>query len=225
MQLNDYAANTKNIIPRHIADLIANGEGQTLDFKFEINDAKKLAKTLVAFANTDGGILLIGVKDNGKIAGIKSDEEMYMIESAARIFSKPAIPYEIKIWQIGKKNILEVIIPKSNLRPHYAKNDKNKWIAYIRNKDKTLMANKVLIDVWKNSKNPKPIKIIYSRKEQLLLNYLTDNKFITIKEFVNLAQISYKLAQKILVDFILLDIIGIQITEKEALYYLKNNSK
>ena len=49
----------------YIHALIAEGEHQQQDFKFEISDARKIAKTLSAFANTDGGRLLIGVKDNG----------------------------------------------------------------------------------------------------------------------------------------------------------------
>ena len=48
----------------YIHALIAEGEHQQQDFKFEISDARKIAKTLSAFANTDGGRLLIGVKDN-----------------------------------------------------------------------------------------------------------------------------------------------------------------
>ncbi|WP_302323539.1 helix-turn-helix domain-containing protein, partial [Bacteroides caecimuris] len=47
----------------YIHALIAEGEHQQQDFKFEISDARKIAKTLSAFANTDGGRLLIGVKD------------------------------------------------------------------------------------------------------------------------------------------------------------------
>jgi len=61
--------------------LIAQGEHQQLDFKFEISDAAKIARSLVAFANTDGGKLLIGVKDNGVIAGVRSEEEKFMIEN------------------------------------------------------------------------------------------------------------------------------------------------
>ena len=67
----------------YIHSLIAEGEHQQQDFKFEISDARKIAKSLSAFANTEGGRLLIGVKDNGKIAGIRSDEEKYMMEAAA----------------------------------------------------------------------------------------------------------------------------------------------
>ena len=63
---------------QYIHALIAEGEHQQQDFKFEISDARKIAKTLSAFSNTDGGRLLIGVKDNGKIAGVRSDEEQYM---------------------------------------------------------------------------------------------------------------------------------------------------
>jgi len=53
----------------YIYKLIEEGEHQQQDFKFEISDARKIAKSLSAFSNTDGGRLLIGVKDNGKIAG------------------------------------------------------------------------------------------------------------------------------------------------------------
>ncbi|MCK4854687.1 MAG: ATP-binding protein, partial [Bacteroidales bacterium] len=60
-----------------------------LDFKFEISDARKIARTLVAFSNTDGGKLLIGVKDNGKIAGIRSEEEYHMLEAAAELYCRP----------------------------------------------------------------------------------------------------------------------------------------
>ena len=67
-----------NISP--IYKLIAQGEHQQQDFKFCINDSRKIARSLVAFANTDGGRLLIGVKDNGKIIGVRSDEEYYMLQ-------------------------------------------------------------------------------------------------------------------------------------------------
>ena len=60
-----------------IEALIEQGEHQQLDFKFEVSDSKKIARTLSAFANTDGGRLLIGVKDNGAISGVRSEEEYY----------------------------------------------------------------------------------------------------------------------------------------------------
>lgn len=77
----------------HIHRLITEGEHQRLDFKFEISDARRIARSFAAFANTDGGRLLIGVKDNGAIAGIRSDEEFYMIESAAKVYCRPEVQF------------------------------------------------------------------------------------------------------------------------------------
>lgn len=62
----------------HIQTLIAEGEHQMLDFKFEISDSKRIARSLAAFANTDGARLLVGVKDNGAIAGVRSEEEIHI---------------------------------------------------------------------------------------------------------------------------------------------------
>ncbi|RLD81534.1 MAG: ATP-binding protein, partial [Bacteroidetes bacterium] len=63
----------------YIQDLIKQGENQYQDFKFVINDSKKIARSLVAFANTDGGRLLVGIKDNGNITGVKTEEEFHMV--------------------------------------------------------------------------------------------------------------------------------------------------
>ena len=57
-----------------IIEMIAEGEHQQQDFKMRIEDTRKIARTLVAFANTDGGRLLIGVKDNGTVCGVVPEE-------------------------------------------------------------------------------------------------------------------------------------------------------
>ena len=84
----------------YIYSLIAEGEHQQQDFKFEISDARKIARTFSAFANTDGGKLLVGVKDNGRIAGIRSEEEMYMVETAAQLYCIPEIKYTMQVHYI-----------------------------------------------------------------------------------------------------------------------------
>jgi predicted HTH transcriptional regulator len=206
---------------QHIFDLISLGENQMLDFKFAINDSKKIAKSMSAFANTDGGTLLIGVKDNGKIAGVSTEEEYYMIEAAAQMYSKPEIPFIAKRWEINDKTVLEIIIEKSEKKPHFAMDIDKKWLAYIRVKDQNLLVNNVLLKVWKSEKNQKPIRIKYSRKEELLLSYLAENKTITFSKFYTLAQIPKYIAENILADFIKMDLIEIIITEKNTYYQLK----
>lgn len=96
----------------YIQELILQGENQQLDFKYCITDAKKIARSLVAFSNTDGGTLLIGVKDNRTITGIRDDEEYYMIETAAYIFCRPEVKFKSQIWNVEGKIILEITVPK-----------------------------------------------------------------------------------------------------------------
>ena len=81
-----------------ILNLIRQGEGETLDFKKIVPGAMKIAKTIVSFANTKGGKLLIGVNDNGTISGVRGFEEKYVLETAAAIYCKPEINLEIKTF-------------------------------------------------------------------------------------------------------------------------------
>ncbi len=112
----------------YIHALIAEGEHQQQDFKFEISDARKIAKTLSAFANTDGGKLLIGVKDNGKIAGVRSDEEQYMIEAAAGLYCSPEVNYTMQTYQVEGRSVLVVQIEESDRKPVYAKDETGKYL-------------------------------------------------------------------------------------------------
>ena len=204
----------------YIHRLIEQGEHQQLDFKFEISDSRKIARTLSAFANTDGGTLLVGVKDNGVIAGVRSEEEIHMVEAAAQMYCKPEIKFQTKEWVIEGKTVLEVYIPAEENGPFYAQSDNGKWLAYLRVEDQSLLANKVLLRVWKGEKRKKGINIKYTDKEKILLNHLREKKTITLSAFSKLAKISRYKAENILVNFILLDIVDIVFTEKQIYYKL-----
>ena len=205
---------------QYIHAKIAQGENQHLDFKFEISDAKKIARTLSAFANTEGGTLLIGVKDNGTIAGIRTDEEAYMIESAAHIFCKPEVQYTIKPWNIEGKTILEVKVKPSPARPHQAPWKNNLWRAFVRIKDENFVANAVQVEVWKKLRSGRGSLVKYDITEEKLLVYLRDHKEITLRQFCKLCEINYPIAKKILVNLITIGVISIHFTENSASYRL-----
>lgn len=209
---------------RYIRQLISQGESQTLDFKFEINDASKIARSLAAFSNTDGGKLLIGVKDNGNIAGIHSEEEYYMIEAAAQLYCKPEVSFTFRRWDIEGKTILEVDIPKARIRPFYAKTPEGKWLAYIRVKDQNLLANRVLLKVWEKEKSNKGSWIRYGEPEKKLLDYLQNHPHITLSRFSRIAKIPLMLAEEILVNLILPGILEMEFTEKAVYYQLKKKT-
>jgi predicted HTH transcriptional regulator len=207
-------------LSRYIQSLIDQGESQILDFKFEISDARKIARTLVAFSNTDGGKLLIGVKDNGKIAGVRSEEEYHMLEAAAELYCRPVVPFTIQKWTILGKTILEVDIAKSAKRPFLAQNEHDRWMAYLRVADQNILANRVMMKVWRKEKRKKGIFLEYSHAEKLLLNYLKANDDITLSRFCRLGRLRVKQAEEILSDLIVLEVIQIRISEKGARYSL-----
>ena len=207
-------------VSRYIQNLISQGEHQQLDFKFEISDARKIARTLVAFSNTDGGKLLIGVKDNGNITGIQSEEEYYMLEAAAQMYCRPEVKFSVKKWTISGKTILEIDIPKAPKRPFFAQGDDGKWIAYIRRQDQNLLANKILLKVWEKENRKKGSILRYTEKEEVLLHYLEQHEQITFSGFCRIARISHKMAEEILSTLICFRIIEIEITEKSTHYRL-----
>lgn len=92
-----------------IGRLVAEGEHECQDFKYKISDARKIARSLSAFANHKGGRLLIGVKDNGVIAGVRSEEDIYMIETAAGSFCRPEPAVSFKAYKATDDGAVVVI--------------------------------------------------------------------------------------------------------------------
>lgn len=205
----------------YIRNLIEQGENQQLDFKFEISDAKKIARTFSAFANTDGGKLLVGVKDNGVISGIRTEEEDYMVESAAHIFCKPAIKYQTEKWNIDGKWVLEVTIPQARKKPLYAKAENGRWMAYIRVNDQNILANAVMLNVWKLKNKTRGVYIRYGNREKQLLKILKENEVLTSKELSGITGIKKFIVERILVKLIVIGIVDIIFTEHHTHYKLK----
>jgi predicted HTH transcriptional regulator len=208
----------------HIINLIKSGEHQQLDFKFEISDSRKIAKTLVAFSNTDGGTLLIGVKDNGKIAGVRSDEEFYMVQAAAGMYCKPEILFESKRWVVDGKTVLEVIIPKGANYPYFAQTEPNKWLAYIRVKDENILATTVHLKVWKNKTHNTGILLEYSEKVKKLMEYLEFNPSISISKFCRTAFLQKSAAENILADLIYFGLVETVYKDRHFIYCLKSRN-
>jgi predicted HTH transcriptional regulator len=203
----------------NIKKLIFEGEGVTLDFKKTITNCEKIARTMTSFANNKGGRLLIGVADDGTIKGVKSeDEERYMITKAAQLYAKPALEPIFEEIYVDDKLVLVVEIEESNLKPHYALADDGKWWVYVRVKDKSVLASKIVVDVLKRTADEKGVLIEYSTKEKALLEYLDKMERINIKEYCDLLKVSRRNAQRILVNMVLSGVIRIHTTEKEEYY-------
>lgn len=204
----------------YLKKLITEGENQQLDFKYAITDSKKIARTLVAFANSDGGKLLIGVRDNGSIAGVRSDEELYMVDTAAHLFCRPEIIFTTRQHTTGGKTILEVDVLKGDKRPYQAKDEEGNWITYFRNNDQNLVANKVLLQVWKKEEKKRGVMVKFSNAENTLMDYLVHNGSITLSKFRKIAKISGYTAESILANLIIFKVLVMKASDKGFTYEL-----
>jgi len=208
-------------VEHYIKKLIAEGEHQKLDFKFEVSDTKKIARSLVAFANTEGGRLLLGVKDNGVIVGVRSDEEFYMIETAAHLYCKPEVQFTTQTWKVEGKNVVEVIVELSNERPHYAPDKDGDWKAYIRVNDENQLANQVMVKVWERQTQPKGIYLKYTDAEKELLSYVELHGEVTFSKACRIARVSHNKTENMLANFIALGILEPVFKDHKVSYQIK----
>jgi predicted HTH transcriptional regulator len=208
-------------IPKYLQQRIAEGEHQTLDFKYAVNDARKIAITLCAFANTDGGTLLIGVKDNGSIAGARLQEEEHMIQAAATMYSKPPIEYSTQGWKAGDRYVLEVIIPSSRYRPHQAVDEAGEWKAYLRKHDQNFPAPGVLMQFWKSEHTPMTERYFHTEKEKRLFEALSHKEGYTVSQLSKVSRIPRPIVTTLLARFMRWDLVTLEFDQNIARFRSK----
>jgi hypothetical protein len=194
---------------RYIQDLIGEGEHENQDFKFEISDAMKIARTISAFANHSGGRLLIGVKDNGKISGIKSDEEIYMIDQAASMYCRPPQAVKCQVYRVEGKSVLKADIAAADNRPVKAPDNDRKWKAYYRVKDENILASPLHVKAWLHERlNVDGTLLTLTGAEKKLLELIESTGAATVDEYKIYAHISGKVAEDAVVRMYSMGIIG-----------------
>ena len=172
---------------RYLLGLIREGEHQQQDFKYRVSDACKLAKSVSAFANTDGGRLLIGVRDDGHLAGVRSEEEIFMMHQAAYKYCKPEPSIKFDTFHVDGRTIVIATVPPSDKRPVCAQNDEGKMRAYIRIKDENIVASPVHLALWRESQKPQGSVLTYNDNIKKLLNVMEGSQ--TLNQIVRLSKL------------------------------------
>ncbi len=208
---------------QYIKRLISEGEHCHQDFKFEISDARKIARSISAFANTEGGRLLVGVKDNGKIAGIRSEEEIYMIEAAANMYCQPNIELQTQTHHVEGKTVLEIRIDEASAKPVYALDENNTPKAYIRIKDENILATPVHLKVWQHSKKEKGTFFQFTEREQKLLEILKKEKQLTLNQCCKASKINRLTLCNLLADFIRFGLVSVVYDAHKFYFILKED--
>lgn len=172
---------------RYLLSLIREGEHQQQDFKYRVTDARKLAKSVSAFANTDGGRLLIGVRDDGHLSGVRSEEEIYMMHQAAYKYCKPEPTIKFETYHADRRNIVVATIPPSDKRPICAQDEAGKLRAYIRIADENIVASPVLLSLWREAQKPKGTVMTYNDSVRQLLDVMQGRQ--TLNQIVRLSKL------------------------------------
>lgn len=209
---------------KRLKKLIRRGEGEQLDFKQTISDPFKIAKTISSFANTRGGTILVGVQDNKTIRGIDPEEEKYVLETAASFHCDPSIALTYREVENEEDTaiILEVTIAESQNKPHYVIDKHDQRHVYIRQHDKSLPASKLMIDMMRQGKLPtgmgEQVVKHLGHNEKKLFSFLEKHQRITLKQFMQIVNISKRRALRTLHELTLRGMIRLHDHEKEAYY-------
>jgi predicted HTH transcriptional regulator len=210
---------------REIKRLIKDGENEVTEFKKKANFPEKIVKEIVAFANTRGGNLLIGVEDDGRITGTKTaEEDLFVLENAISKYCRPKINYAIDVIRISEKRaVLNYRIFESNNKPHFVidPGSHNNGKAYFRLEDKSLQASRELVEILKKSRRKAGMKVNLGEKERILMNYLGEHHAITVNEFSKIANIKKYVASKTLVWLVVANILEIEVREDHDIYRQK----
>ena len=177
---------------RYLLGLIREGEHQQQDFKYRVADACKLAKSVSAFANTDGGRLLIGVRDDGHLSGVRSEEEIYMMHQAAYKYCKPEASIKFDTYHVDGRTIVVATVPPSERKPVCAINEAGEERAYIRIADENIVASPVHLAIWREQQAENGSMMTYTDTVRKLLSVMTTDQpqSFTLNQIVRRSRIS-----------------------------------
>lgn len=208
----------------YIHRLIDEGEHEHQDFKFKISDARKIAHSISAFANNDGGRLLVGVKDNGVVAGIRSEEDLHVIEAAATVFCRPSVEVEMQAFLCEDGAVvLRASIPKASRRPVECKEADGSWRAYYRVADENIVAHPLMVRAWRRiEENADSGGVAYSAPEGALLAALERRGPSSVEELMVDTHLSRQTAEDIIVRMASMGMITFEYHSPSFLLTLNN---
>jgi len=116
---------------QQIERLIDDGESESLEFKSEVGNGEEVVESILAFANTCDGLILIGVEDDGAIIGVENPgkEEERILNIVEGKCDPPVTNLKFEHVQIDDKQVLQVFVSKGS-NPPYVHRDKG--VVYLR---------------------------------------------------------------------------------------------
>jgi len=206
---------------KDIQVLLEEGEGFEVEFKRKVSTPVKVARTLIAFANTKGGTILFGVDDDRTVVGVGSEkEEIEMIRTAGGIHCEPPIEPDIEVVSYKGKDVIAVMVSESDAKPHALTLESDDapegTNVFIRVNDKTVEASKEVVRILEaESPDAPPLRIAIGDSERRLFDHLDAHERITVQGYADLVNISHRRASRSLIQLVRAGVLRIHTHEKE----------
>ncbi len=193
----------------------SQGEGLYIEFKKKATYPDKIVREMVAFANTKGGFLFVGIDDDRTISGCKNpEEEIFVITQHLANYS-PFLVYHLERLPINaKREVLIFHVSESEKKPVYLKENVPpfKLLAFVRVADMSIIASKEMVQVLRYATDMQDVKFMYGKREEAILRYLQTQPKITVADAQNLLNLPYKPAAIALVTLVRADLLLIHAT-------------
>jgi predicted HTH transcriptional regulator len=201
--------------------LIAQGEGEELEFKQKTTHPSRISRTLVSLANTRGGQVLVGVDDAGRILGVRdAEEELFVLREAAQHYVEPPLT-TLRYHELEEdgRTVLIVTVPESQHKPHRAQVAPNDWRGYVRVRDASVQTSGLTEKLLERQQPESQFEQIPLNKQELaVIDYLKTNPRITLPQFMKLVNFGKRRAYQTLIKLVLHGYIRHHDKEKEAYY-------
>ena len=167
--------------------LVALGEGPHLEFKHRVPRPDRIAKEVIALANSGGGKVLLGVGDDGALVGLKdTEEELFALRDALDTFCEPPVRLRIEGVRVSRRReVLAIDVPASADKPHFlvaGEGGKGPRKAYVRVGHESVEASREAVALMKAERRPRDVRFTFGEKEQQLMKYLERYERITVRE-------------------------------------------
>lgn len=217
---NSATTNTKSEEVFELQRLVAEGEGHHLEFKRKASHPEKIVREMIAFANSEGGTILIGVDDNGGLMGVKyPDEELLSVREAIEKHVRQSLVYHDSLIALSEHRfVLRLDIPPNIKRPLLFWADTKHAEGYVRVNDMSVKASDEMIEIIRRKRLKKDIRFYFAEHELSLMKYLDQYPSITSKEFQKLTGLNQYTASRKLILLVLANVLKITASEKGDLY-------
>lgn len=201
-----------------IRKLVLEGEGQHLEFKRKAAHPEKIVREFIAFANTDGGTLLVGVDDDGSIPGLKyPEEEIHVITAALQQTCRPLLVYQESVLPVSEnRSVIRYDISPSE-KLHFQILDKTRE-TFVRVQDMSIKASAEMQEIIRRSKKKRDVRFVFGDAEKNLMGYLEQNPQITLPQYIKFSGLNRFRASRKLILLVLANVLKITASEKGDLY-------